>query len=262
MKFNFSKFGLLITTILFISCVSSNQENNNQNINKWKSSEITQTITDTIVFVTSNNRNEYIGKMLYPKTKKLDSLTFGIFIEKGTLSLSEVGDTLFAFLGNKLLSNKLVEILPEINKMTLNEFYPKYYNVIIDDDIPYFVNISNSKDNIVFIKERGKDVYYIENSMIRDTFISVFNGVKVGMEKEIVFDRLSFPDFYFKKGDFSLIICNVLTPTRVWYKDKLKDYGYTQAEKSFTTSLLKFKNNRLDYIIFNDDIGFYELENP
>ena len=53
-----------------------------------------------------------------------------------------------------------------------------------------------------------------------------------------------------------------MTPTRVWYKEKLKKYGFTTTEKSFTSSLLKFKNNKLQYILFNDNIGFYGLDSP
>ncbi len=241
------------------------QNRNPQNVKLPTNKDFSSIIIDSIVFKTSNENFVYLTERLYPAIELSDSMAIRELILSDILSVEKTGDTIFVFMNNDLLYNQLNQNLPPINDSLFEHFYPKYYNVIIDDDIPYIVNMKNEKDNIQIIKSK-KGIFYWEKVIVKDTIFSFLNDIKVGMHRDEVFKRLKLPKLDFDKDHFSLILCHASIPSNIWYKtvlnskEQLKSIGYDNydltPERSTLQVLLHFTEGYIDYMYLDPWIGY------
>jgi len=263
MVFKRLMYGML--TILFLFQLSCQQNKNSQKAELTNKGNKLSVIMDSIVFRTSNEEFTYLAERIYPKATQLDSLTIAQLIQSDILSIERVGDTLFVFINNEKLFDRQNDYLPSINDSLISSFYPKYYNVVIDDDIPYFVYLKNSKDDITLIKDKQNEIFSWTSAIIRDTVLS-FSGIKPGQEKDEVFAHLGLPEFEFNKDDFSLILCHASIPSEIWFKSILKSheimnsFGYEEykleTDKPNIQILFSFKDSILEYMFLSPWIGY------
>jgi hypothetical protein len=255
--------GILMTLFfMIISCLSKNSP---REILKENQTTIIEDI-DSIVFSTAAEKFIYLGKRLYPDPEIPDSMTLDQLYKSEIISISEVKDTIFAFFNNELLYDRQNKYLPEVNDSMFSFIYPKYYQITIDDDIPYFVYMESEKDLITLIKEKKRNIYYWENAIIQDTILKFFNDIKIGMKKDEVFTILKFPNINYNKTNFSLILCQATIPDKMWYecanfsKYQLDSLGidglHFSTDSSTIKALLHFKNGDLEYIYIDSWIGY------
>lgn len=238
--------------VLFQSMISCQQNKKPQNADD-KHLEV----IDSIVFRTSNERFTYLVDRLYPTIAYFDDKAIADLMQSNIISVEGVGDTIFAFLNNDFLYYESNSNFPIVNDSLFEYFYPKYYDVIIDDDIPYFVYLKSDKDFVELVKNRKSGNFGWETAIVKDTVLSFFSGVKVGMCKDEVFLKLNMPEIKFNKKDFSLILCHASIPSEIWYKQifKSKDYKLN-TDKPNTQGLLKFSGGKLESIYLNPWIGY------
>lgn len=215
---------------------------------------------DTFVFSTAKKEYIYTSDRLFPDPKIPDSINIVELLNSNVLSIELVNDTIFAFFNNDLLHTYQNNHLPQINDSLLRSYYSNFYNITVDDDIPYFIYLENAKDLITLTKDRKKDIYIWETATIQDTILNIA-GIKVGMEKNEVFSKLGFPNFKFGKKTFSLILCHASIPQKIWYKSALQYIGNGAVEKLESVipnlkMLLHFKDNRLEYFYIDDGLGY------
>jgi hypothetical protein len=146
--------------------------------------------------------------------------------------------------------------LPPISDSLVRHHYPKHYKVEIDDDLPYMVYLTSSRDSIHFVKNK-KNVYRLEAATIRGTVLSLFGGVKVGMKARRVLDSLGLPvDIFerFQRNDFFLILCHGSVPHKAWFTEKYKDTLAT--EKPTIQMLFRFEKEQLKNVRIGPWIGY------
>ena len=242
--------------MLIITAVSCGQNTGDHRASQEEVSTVAMPY-DEIIFATSNREYVHLGKRLYP-TIGLDSSNQGA--SKELIALEGVGDTIFAFLNSELLYNINNPRLPFASDSLLRDYYPIFYDVEIDDDLPYIAYLNNSKDHLQFIKEKGSGDFYIEKAIIRDTLINVIGEVMIGMKKADVLRQLGIPIDLIDKEGFALILCHADSPTdKIWYKHDLKLKPAIVAEKNTIKVLLRFEEGtlKLAYISFWIGYGDY-----
>jgi hypothetical protein len=255
----YNKLLVLVITIYFIGCQSNTKRNVLvENIGFPSSSRI-----DSIFFKTSSSEYVYLGTRLYPSDKEEDSI--GAFLLNSQVCcLEKVGDTLFAFISGDLLCDRNNRNLPRMNDSLYEFFYPKFYDVEIEDDLPYIVYLKNSKDYVELIKIKGSSEFYWETASVMDTVLTFFSGIRVGDTRDDVFKKLSFPELRYKKNDFSLILCHVSIPSEIWFKQKQHLRNESETEKFFGLPedamvmqvLLRFREGKLDQLKIDPWIAF------
>lgn len=213
-------------------------------------------VVDSIVFETSNEERVYLGQRLYPTMKAEEA---NPLVTPQLLSINRVGDTLFAFLDSEKLYNQGNKLLPYLSDSLIRHYYPRYFDVTIDDDLPYMVYLKSLKDYAQFVRSKT-GVFYLETASIRDTVLSVFGDVKVGLEKEVVFEALEFPDDLIDQQDFTLILCHGAVPTDMWFVRDGNRTEQIRAQKSPTQVLMRFKENRLELIFIDPWIGYAKMD--
>lgn len=251
--------------VLSLSSIACQQNRNPQNAKLPNNSNNLTVIVDSIVFKTSNDDFVYLAERLYPAIELSDSMAIRELIQSDILSVEKVGDTIFVFMNNDLLHNQLNQNLPPINDSLFEHFYPRYYDVTIDDDIPYIVYLKNEKDVVQIIKSK-KGIFYWETATVKDTILSFFSGVKVGMFKNEVFSRLNMPNLEFEEKDFFMILCHASIPSQIWFKQMLKSkellesVGYggykLNTDKPNIQVLFNFKDDKLDCVYLSPWIGY------
>lgn len=207
---------------------------------------------DSIVFRTSGEEYLYLGERLYPS---IGSDGAGSSANKELIAVESVGDTVFAFFNSGLLYNISNPKLPFANDSLLTNYYPKYYDVEIDDDLPYMAYLKSSKDYVQFIKKQ-RGGFYIETSVIKDTIINVIGEVKIGMSKSDALSKLGIPSNLITKESFSLILCHAGVPREIWYKKDLNLKKALSAQKQTTQIYLSFEESILRMAYINPWIGY------
>jgi hypothetical protein len=241
----------IILLVLFQSTISCQQNAKQQSVGDKKSETV-----DSIVFKTSNEKFIYLANRLYPTTVDFNDNAIAELMQSDIISIESVGDTIFVFLNKDLMHNQLNQNLPEMNDSLFKNFYPRHYNVVIDDDIPYMVYLKNDKDIVQIIRNR-KGVFCWETATIKDTVLSFYSGIKVGMSKDEVFLKLNMPKIGINKKNFSLILCHASVPSEIWYKQMFKSKGYRlKTDKPNIQVLFNFKEGKLDSIYLNPWIGY------
>lgn len=251
--------------VLSLTLIACQQHRNPPNAKLPKNGNDQSVKVDSIVFKTSNDHFVYLAERLFPAVELSDSMAIREVVQSDILSVEKVGDTIFVFLNNDMLHNQLNQNLPPINDSLFEHFYPKYYDVVIDVDIPYIVYLKNEKDVVQIIKS-NKGIFYWETATVQDTILSFFSGVKVNMLKDEVFSLLNMPNFEFEEKDFSLILCHASIPSHIWFKQMLKskellesvDYGGYELnpDKPNIQILFNFKDDKLDYVYLSPWIGY------
>ncbi|MBK7627266.1 MAG: hypothetical protein IPJ16_08770 [Bacteroidales bacterium] len=255
-----------ITVLLGLMIISCQPRNSSNETLKDKQENSSLARIDSIIFKTSGEEFIYLGERLYPNPRVPDSLIANQLVSTEVICVSEVGDTIFAFLNNELLYDRENKYFPLVNDSMFTLIYPEHYRITVDDDIPYFVYLENENDLITLIKDKKRNIYYWESATIQDTVVNFFYNIKVGMEKEEVFSRLKLPKINFNKSDFSMILCQAARPYKIWYKqikfskNQLDSFGKANldfsTDKSTLQALLHFKNNKLELIYLDPWIGY------
>lgn len=240
-----SYFMVLITAI---SCGQKSTDQTSSSKEK-SSSEISY---DSIIFRTSNEEYLYLGERLYPSR---GSVGAGSASNEELIALESVGDTIFAFLNSELLYNLSNPKLPFATDSLLKDYYPKYYDVEIDDDMPFMAYLRSSNDYVQFIKKK-KGGFYIETATIKDTVLNVVGEVKIGMSKSDVLSNLGIPVDLVDKENFSLILCHADVPKKIWYKKDLSLKRQIVAQKPTTQVYLSFEGGKLNLAFINVWIGY------
>lgn len=207
---------------------------------------------DSIIFRTSSEEYLYLGKRLYPS---IGSDSISNVATQELIAVESVGDTIFAFLNSELLYNVNNPKLPFATDSLLRDYYPKYYDVEIDDDIPYMAYLRSPKDYVQFIKKK-RGGFYIETSVIRDTVINVLGEVKVGMSKSDALTELGIPLNLIDKESFFLILCHADVPREIWYKKDLNLKKALAAQKQTIQVYLSFEGAKLNLAYINPWIGY------
>lgn len=206
---------------------------------------------DSIIFRTSNEEYLYLGKRLYPPTgsDSISSATTGLIAVEG------VGDTIFVFLDSEMLYNLSNPKLPFATDSLLKDYYPKYYEVEIDDDIPHIAYLRSSNDYVEFVKKK-RGGFYIETATIRDTVLNVLGEAKIGMSRADVLAELGLPLDVIDKESFSLILCHADVPSKIWYKKNVAIKKTIARQNPTTQVYLNFENGRLKLAYINPWIGY------
>lgn len=242
-KMAFKWSATIICCTVFLSSMISCTKQEGRTEPSGKNENDSSAYTDSIVFNTSNKEFIYLGQRLYPSSNSDSSSKHSV--RPDILSIERVGDTVFVFLNNDMLYDQENIHLPPISDSLVRHHYPKYYEVEIEDDLPYMIYLTSSKDSIHFVKDR-KNVFYWDAAIIRDTVLSVFGGVKVGMKADKVLDGLVLPlDIFerFQGKDFFLILCHGSVPYKIWFTEKFGEKLAT--EKSTIQMLFRFEKGQL-----------------
>lgn len=221
--------------------------------NKTSQFETTQTteqpITphDTIIFRTSSDQTNYVGKRILPQSQISDSAAINFLRNSEIATAIEVGDSLFIFLNNNMLVTSENEYFPQVNDSLLKHYYTKIYEVEIDDDLPYFVYLSSEKDLVSLTKDRQTGQFEWGVAAIRDTVLTFMNGIKIGTSKANILENFKVSNI--DKSDLTILLCHASIPSRIWYKSylsELRNYEYPT-----TTMLLRIENNVLTGILID-----------
>ncbi len=241
-------FVFIIVFYGFISC------NNNR---KYKSINKQIVIIDTIVFGTANSSYTYYGSRLYPTTNDFNNKEITELRQADIVSVEQVGDSLFVFVNNNFVYYESNPNFPAVNDSLFKSFYPKYFDVTIDDDMPYFVYLESDKDFVSLVRNIKNGEFCWETAIVQNTVLSFFSGVKVGMSKEEVFLKLKLPIFDFDKRDFSLFLFAVDSPDEIWYNKFFDSKKYLYNTKIPEVPVLFiFKENKLNIILIDMWIGY------
>lgn len=247
----FKRLSYSILLMILFHCMVSCQQNKKPQETKKPIETI-----DSIVFKTSNEKFIYLANRLYPTTVDFDDKAIAELMQSDIISVEKVGDTIFVFLNNELLHNQLNKNLPEMSDSLVKHFYPQYYNVVVDDDLPYIVYLKNDKDSVQIIRNR-RGVFYWEEATVKDTVLSFFSGVKVGMSKDEVFLKLNLPKIKLDRKNFTLILCHASIPSEIWFKEIFDSKGFTlDTDKPNIQVLFDFKEGKLVSIYLNPWIGY------
>lgn len=208
-------------------------------------------ILDSIVFKTSSEEYLYLDRRLYPSST-LENAEINVSPE--LISIERVGDTLFAFLDTEMLNDRENSYLPYVNDSLISNYYPRYYNVTIDDDLPYFVYLRRPGDQLRFIRD-SEGMFDLEAAIIRDTVLSVFGNVRVGLSVKEVFEVLHFPRKVVNLQDFTLILCHAAVPYDVWFNRK-SESGKCPTKDRPLDVLLRFERSRVILIYIDSQIVY------
>ncbi|MBS2101210.1 hypothetical protein [Carboxylicivirga linearis] len=231
------RIALISNLVLFmVSC--------QQNMKSKQTEEQKEFTIDTFSFHTSNQKFKYVGERIFPSESLSDSLISNHLLTSEISAIEKVKDSLFVFFNNGMLDDLGNEFFPPVNEKLFQDYYPKFYNVEIDDDIPYFVYLKNSKDLISLIKDN--DEFRWESAFVRDTLLSFMNGIKVGQTKNELFEKLGMENIDCSSENLTMIFCHSSRPSKIWFKQLLK--GNCGTDQSTTQILLKFENNKIDHI--------------
>lgn len=241
-----------LSTILLILISCGQRREGQENASAVNGEETSAIAVDSIIFKTSDEEYVYLAKRLYPLAR-LDSVD--ATISSDLLSIESVGDTVFAFLNTKMLYNQGNVYLPQADDSLLKYYYPKHYDVEIDDDIPYIAYLKSSNDYVQFIRRKSGS-FYLETATIRDTVIRILGNIKVGLGKEAVFAALGFPSNVVRRQEFSLILCHGAVPHNIWFKRNKDSKELFTAEKPTVQVLLRFESNQLKLIYIDPWIGY------
>lgn len=203
-------------------------------------------VKDTIVFSTSKEQYVYLTDRLYPKN---DSLLF----ETSIISVNKVNDTIFVF-----MNNDIGNYFPVMNDSLFENYYSNYYDIEIDDDIPYFVYLKNSKDNIVIAKDTKYNIFEWDFGIIKDTILN-FNEIRINQKKQEILKILNLPEIELQEDDFSIVLCHLAIPIGTWYKDHPEfNKNLLNIDGSYNQISLNFIKGKLKSININAWIGYGE----
>lgn len=236
--------------VAMVCCTKNSESSQNGSEKKAGNANF---VTDTLIFKTSDRESIYVCQRLYPS----GSLSNPACSE--VLSVERVGDTAFVFLKNDFLYAEQNVNLPLMSDSLLRNHYPKYYTVEVDEDLPYSVYLKSSKDFIHFIRNKRK-VFYLENATIRDTVMTIFGDVRVGLSSKEILSTLGLPvDVFaqFDQKEFYVILCHCSVPNKIWFAENLEDD--LEADNSKTQVLLQFIDGKLSYIQIDPWIGYMGL---
>lgn len=208
-------------------------------------------ILDTIVFRTSSEEFVHLGRRIYPSSR-LEQTEGRVTPE--LISIEQVGDTLFAFLDTEMLDDRENTYLPYVNDSLIGHFYPRYYDVTIDDDLPYFVYLRSPEDQLRFIRD-SEGMFHLDAAIIRDTVLGVLDNVRVGLGVEEVFEALDFPHHVVNLQDFTMILCHASVPYDIWFNRKDQS-GKFPTENRPLDVLLRFEAKRLILIYIDSQIVY------
>ncbi|MBL0764949.1 hypothetical protein [Marivirga atlantica] len=241
---------LLIFSLLFalFACTSNDKSKSE----KLQISDNVISLTDSIIYITSNDQSVYVGKRIFPESNLSNSAAKRHLANSEISSVIEVGDTIFVFLNNNLLISQSNETFPKVNDSLLKYHYPKAYNVEIDDDLPYFAYISSDKDELILMKDRESGEFLWEAAVVTDTILTFMNGIKIGSSKESIFERFNISGV--NKSELTIILDNARYPSHIWYeqyKSELNNY-----EQPSISILLRIENNILTGILMDGWLCF------
>lgn len=237
--------------ILLFGCRQMHQEQRALS----KEELVLPSVNDSIVFRTSNEEFLYVCKRLYPLSQK------SLMATNDLVTIEGVGDTIFAMFNSELLYNSANPKLPFASDSLLGSFYPKFYNVEIDTDVPYIAYLRSQKDYLQFIKN-DDNRFYIENAVIRDTIVAVLGKVKIGMSKLHVLKELGIPPEIIEAEDFSMILCHADVPSKAWYKIDQNFRDAVKARDETIQVYLNFKGGILQLAYMNLWIGYGDKGRP
>lgn len=242
---------LVYVIIMLLMIVSCGQKNTEQT--SFSQQETLSVVAyDSITFKTSSEEYLYLGKRLYPSSS---SGSVNNSISGELITLEGVGDTIFAFLNSEMLYNLGNPRLPYVNDSLLRDYYPKYYEVEIDEDIPYFAYLRSPMDYAEFVREES-GIFYIGTALLRDTVLNVVGGIKIGMDKARVLSELGVPLDLIDKESFSLILCHGAVPSKIWYKKDPKLKKTLTPQKPTIQVYLSFEGGQLKLAYINSWIGY------
>lgn len=240
----------LLVLFAFTAC----QPNKTSQLETTQTAEQLKTSLDTIIFRTSSDQTIFVGKRIIPQPQISDSVAINFLKNSEIATAIEVGDTLFVFLNNNMLANGKNQHFPQVNDSLLQHFYPKMYEVEIDDDLPYFAYLRSEKDFVMLMKDRESGLFEWDVAAIGDTVLTFMNGIKIGMSKQNILEKLDISEYVNDKSDITIILYPASAPNDIWYKpfsDELRTYS-----NSTTTMMLRIKGNTLNLIMIDFWIGY------
>ncbi len=248
MKYN--RIVLILSLILlFVSCQQNMKSKQNETTENIEQNEF---IIDTFSFSTANKQYKYVGERILPSQSLSDSLIIEHLLTSEITTIEKVKDSIFVFFNNEMLDDIGNESFPPVNEKLFQDYYPNFYTVEIDDDIPYFVYLKSSKDLVTLIKD--DEEFRWESAFIKDTVLSFMHGIKVGLDKKTLLKKVGLEEFQYDKENFTMIFCHSSAPSKIWYKIDLR--GKFKTDQSTTKMLLKIKNNKIDHIAIESWIGY------
>jgi hypothetical protein len=245
---------ILILVVVIISHFKCQQRENNKNLNTSLETEKSNSFYDSIIFSTAREKYVYLGKRLLPPRNAPDSVVTDYLLSSRITCVEEVDDTIFVFLNSNLLNSHKNKDLILLNDSLLYNFYPEFYSITIDDDLPYFVYLKNDKDIITFAKDKRTNGFYIENATVKDTVLKLMTGIGIGVDKNVVFKHLGLQDFSYEQKNFTIILCHAAVPSRIWYKSIIKKF--VTSDKPNINVLMRVRNNKVESIFLDYWIGY------
>ncbi|MCX2743807.1 hypothetical protein OO013_08020 [Mangrovivirga sp. M17] len=213
-----------------------------------------------IIFSTSNRDWEYETIRLYPGDNSIDSVKLKEILKRDVVSIEKSKDTIFAFFNNEKLAKVDNKCLPKIDLALLQNYYPKFYNVSIEDDIPNHIYLKNEKD-FLHLTQHDEE-YTWEKAIITDTLLSILD-LKVGLNKDEAIKALGLPKLSYP-DNFNLILCQATEPSKIWYKKLIETYGlnkHTYLKDVFANQILvKFSKNKIELIKISPWIPYIGLD--